>query len=160
MSISRKENGSLVKKAGKALVDLAFSLTSNKAVANRVVSEGMALRNVTLYNGKLYQLNLDGTRGDEIEVSAVKRVLRGNKTIGNTTYTAPVTIAIPLGTTVVPSKCKVTLYGNTSTSGDYAFTCGFYVDSLTSSTLTLGLALNNLVPHPNAIIGWEIVEYN
>ena len=32
MSISRKENGSLVKKAGRALVDLALSLTSNNAV--------------------------------------------------------------------------------------------------------------------------------
>lgn len=69
MSVSRKENGSLVKKAGRALVDLALSLTSNNAVANSAVSEGMTLRNVTLYNGKLYQLNLDGTRGDEISMS-------------------------------------------------------------------------------------------
>lgn len=109
---------------------------------------------------KLYKVNDDGTKGSEISMGGVKRVLRGKKTIGSTTYTAPVTIAIPLGTTVVPSKCKVTLYGNTNSSGDYAFTCGFYVDSLTSSTLTLGFALNNLVPHPNSVISWEIVEYN
>lgn len=109
---------------------------------------------------KLYQVNADGTKGSEIDMSPIKRVLRGKKTIGNTTYTAPVTIAIPLGVTVVPSKCHVTLYGNTNTSGSYDANCGFYVDTLTSSTLTLGFALNNLVPHPNSVIGWEIVEYN
>ena len=38
MSVSRKENGSLVKKAGRALVDLALSLTSNHAVANSAVT--------------------------------------------------------------------------------------------------------------------------
>ena len=38
MSVSRKENGSLVKKAGRALVDLALSLTSHHAVANSVVT--------------------------------------------------------------------------------------------------------------------------
>lgn len=42
MSISRKENGSLVKKAGRALVDLALSLTSNNAVANSAVTAEFA----------------------------------------------------------------------------------------------------------------------
>ena len=109
---------------------------------------------------KLYKVTADGTKGSEISMSPIKRVLRGKKTIGNTAYTAPVTIAIPLGTTVVPSKCKVTLYGNTNTSSSYEANCGFYVDTLTSSTLTLGFALTNLVPHANCVIGWEIVEYN
>lgn len=38
MSVSRKENGSLVKKAGRALVDLALNRNSNKSIANSVVS--------------------------------------------------------------------------------------------------------------------------
>lgn len=68
MSVLRKENDSLVKKAGRALVDLALSLTSNHAVANSAVSTAIAARNVTLYNGKLYEINLDGTRGAEIQI--------------------------------------------------------------------------------------------
>lgn len=39
MSVFRKENGSLVKKAGRALVDLALSLTSNNAIANSAVTQ-------------------------------------------------------------------------------------------------------------------------
>lgn len=38
MSVSRKENGSLVKKAGRALVDLALNRNSNKSIANSAVS--------------------------------------------------------------------------------------------------------------------------
>lgn len=38
MSVSRKENGSLVKKAGRVLVDLALNRNSNKSIANSVVS--------------------------------------------------------------------------------------------------------------------------
>lgn len=71
MSVSRKENGNLVKKAGRVLVDLALSLTSNNAISNAACSEGMRLRNVCEYNGKLYKLNLDGTRGDEIKMGDV-----------------------------------------------------------------------------------------
>jgi hypothetical protein len=109
---------------------------------------------------KLYQVNADGTKGSEISMSPIKRVLRGKKAIGSTSYTAPVTIAIPLGVTVNPSKCQVTLQGNCSTSGSYESTVGFYIDTLTSSTLTIGFAITNLVPHPNAVVSWEIVEYN
>lgn len=83
MSVSRKENGSLVKKAGRAVVDLALSLTSNHAVANSAVTEAITkinndltdysvntpLRNVTYYNGKLYQITSTGQRGSEIAVS-------------------------------------------------------------------------------------------
>ena len=69
MSISRKENGSLIKKAGLGIIDNILNKFSNNAITNSAVSEGMILRNVTLYNGKLYQLNLDGTRGDEISMS-------------------------------------------------------------------------------------------
>lgn len=111
-------------------------------------------------DSKLYQVNADGTKGSEISMSPIKRVLRGTKTMSGTTYTAPVTIAISLGVTVNPSKCHVTLYGNTPTSGSYESNCGFYVDTLTSSTLKLGFALSNLVPHSSAVISWEIVEYN
>lgn len=50
MSISRKENGSLVKKAGRALVDLALSLTSNNAVANSVVTQNLNQK-VTKFSG-------------------------------------------------------------------------------------------------------------
>ena len=50
MSVSRKENGSLVKKAGRAVVDLALSLTSNHAVANRVVTENLNQK-VTKFSG-------------------------------------------------------------------------------------------------------------
>lgn len=39
MSVSRKENGSLVKKAGRALVDLALNRNSNKSIANSAVSD-------------------------------------------------------------------------------------------------------------------------
>lgn len=54
MSISRKENGSLVKKAGRALVDLALSLTSNHAAANSAVTEAITEinRNLTKLNFK------------------------------------------------------------------------------------------------------------
>ena len=50
MSVSRKENGSLVKKAGRALVDLALSLTSNHAVANSAVTEAITEINRNLSN--------------------------------------------------------------------------------------------------------------
>lgn len=52
MSVSRKENGSLVKKAGRAVVDLALSLTSNHAVANSAVTEA-----ITEINNDLTDLN-------------------------------------------------------------------------------------------------------
>ncbi len=71
MSVGRKESNNLVEKAGKAIIDLAFSLSSRNAISNAACSEGMRLRNVTLYNGKLYQLGLDGQRGDEIKMSGL-----------------------------------------------------------------------------------------
>lgn len=50
MSVSRKENGSLVKKAGRVLVDLALSLTSNNPPANRVVTQNLNQK-VTKFSG-------------------------------------------------------------------------------------------------------------
>ena len=37
MAVFRKENGSLVRKAGKALIDMALNANSNNAVANKVI---------------------------------------------------------------------------------------------------------------------------
>ena len=70
MAVGRKETtggvASLVKKAGQTIIDLALSKNSNNAISNAATSTALELRNVCLYNGKLYQINLDGTRGDEI----------------------------------------------------------------------------------------------
>lgn len=64
MSVFRKENGSLVKKAGRALVDLALSLTSNNAVANSAVTNQLSANNnifkAAYQNGK-YGFMIDGT---------------------------------------------------------------------------------------------------
>lgn len=92
MSVGRKESGNLLEKAGKAIVDLAFSLSSRNAISNAACSEGMRLRNVCEYNGKLYKLNLDGTRGDEIKMGGGMPVLNYGQPIktftANDTYTA------------------------------------------------------------------------
>lgn len=48
MGISRKENGSLVKKAGRTLVDLALSLTSHNAIANSAVTQEVNQINTSL----------------------------------------------------------------------------------------------------------------
>lgn len=64
MSISRKENGSLVKKAGRVLVDLALSLTSNRAIANSAVTRQISANDnifkAAYQNGK-YGFIIDGT---------------------------------------------------------------------------------------------------
>lgn len=63
MSVSRKENGSLVKKAGRALVDLTLSLTSNHAVANSAVTNQLSANDnmfkAAFQNGK-YGFIVDG----------------------------------------------------------------------------------------------------
>ena len=63
MAIGRKENGSLVKKAGKTLVDLALSLTSNNAIANSAVTSRLTANNQTLqlaYQNNKYGFTIGG----------------------------------------------------------------------------------------------------
>ena len=87
MSIFRKENGSLVKKAGAALVDLTLNADSTNAVSNKAVTAAITqlnndltdysvntpLRNVNYYNGKLYQITSTGQRGSEIKMNNIPK---------------------------------------------------------------------------------------
>ena len=154
MSVSRKENGALVKKAGLGIIDNILNKFSNHAISNSAVSEGMALRNVTLYNGKLYQLNLDGTRGDEIEMGGVKRIFRDTFSFSSQTK------AITLPYTVVPSKCDVTLYGNGYSNGNGTDNYVIDVINLTSTTLTVIVCSTSSAVASSVTFSYQIVEYN
>lgn len=109
---------------------------------------------------KLYQVNADGTKGSEIPMGGVKRIFRGKKTLSADVTNTPATVSITLSHTVEPSKCHVTLYGNGASTSSYDVNGGLYVDSLTSTTLTVGFALSGRALHRETIIGYEIVEYN
>lgn len=50
MAVFRKENGSLVRKAGKALIDMALNATSHNAVANSAVTTAINQVNSDLTN--------------------------------------------------------------------------------------------------------------
>ena len=82
MAVGRKESNTLMEKAGKAIVDLAFNLASRNAISNAACSEGMRLRNVCEYNGKLYKLNLDGTRGEELDVCSIPQKVAESPSTG------------------------------------------------------------------------------
>lgn len=93
-------------------------------------------------------------------MGGVKRIFRGNKTLTADVTSVPAKVSITLPYTVVPSKCHVTLYGNGASTSSYDVNGGLYVDSLTSTTLTVGFGLSARALHRETIIGYEIVEYN
>ena len=93
-------------------------------------------------------------------MGGVKRILRGTKTLTADVTSVPAKVSITLPYTVTPSKCHVTLYGNGASASSYDTNGGLYVDSLTSTTLTVGFALSARTLHKETIIGYEIVEYN
>lgn len=121
MSVGRKEGNNLVEKAGKAIIDLAFSLSSRHAISNAACSEGMRLRNVCEYNGKLYKLNLDGTRGDEIKMGGGLPRLDLKKPVHAFTSSAP--SGLPAGAT----------YGLTFTATEKCYLSGGLLGSYASA---------------------------
>lgn len=93
-------------------------------------------------------------------MSPIKRIFRGTKSFTADVTTQPVKVSFSLPYTVVPSKCDVTLYGNGSNTSSFTTNLGFYVDSLTSSTLTVGFGASNVSLHGKSVISYQIVEYN
>ena len=116
------------------------------------------LRNVTYYNGKLYQINSNGTRGSEIIVGGVKSVQRGVNTFssdnGNISGSIPIS-AVNTAKSMVIISCYY--YANNSTLAMNGG-CGGNLASSTSirihATVPIGGGANATV-----CVEWQVIEF-